>query len=233
MESRRVLQQTIMADRGHGKKDTILEDFEPENLIPVVHRAEEILRPGQVHSVDDFRNLWLGGFRSHLISAPKLRGDRPIVVNERQMELLIILASVVGADLLTSQIEVSEVRGMVLGSFQELQYRYHRDDLYSLPYQGDSKVVFYRKALRVVLSLYGNIESLDPVITTGLPSQLINARPSDVIDGLFGSLHIHWTHMSELLAHEMMDITVQYGQVLRILEHSDNDYISPDIPDNE
>jgi hypothetical protein len=142
------------------------------------------------------------------------------------MELLILLTSTLGAQLLTSQMESDEIRGMVLGSFAELQTKNEKDSFFGLPYKGDHRVVFFRKSWRVLLTSLGDWESLTPLFSNIRPSEAMQADLIAVLDSLYGLRSGKQTYNdAEDLAFLTAFRMAEYGQILRMQELSDDDFI--------
>ncbi len=222
-----------LSDRWLGVPNTVLRDFEPDDLIPLLGRAEQIVFDNASNMKTDLeviRDLWKECFRSPLQRAPERRGQKsiPIRLKEAQMELMALFGSVLGATYLTYRMESDQVRAMVGGMFFDEMGRHNRDTLFGQPFRGSASIVFYRKSVRVMLSQYGRLDSAIPIWTETLPSQLRDVDPVYFIDGRVSSLLPIFGEAVERLASEMIVGTLEYGKALRLLERSDYDYGAPE-----
>jgi len=215
-----------------GIPNTKIRSRDDERYFSLIRRADQLVFDGGSELKQDQRMLqkiWSDCFKSPVQYAPKQTGDKPLEIERERVELLYLFSSVLSSVALTTKMNQNAILDFVGGMFQDEQYASpSKDAVCGLPYDiGSVQQRFFRKALRVNVSLYGRVETLTPMLTSVLPSQAYGSlNPVATIDSIFTSLPIglSFEQASVQLAFHALDLSLRYSQTLKLMESRDEDY---------
>lgn len=224
-----------------GIPNTWLKEYDPERYFPLISKASEIIFDGTRMNRDNklMQRVWKDAFRFPVQHASLRPGTKPLRIYLERIESLYLFSSVLASIALTARRKKNEIADFVGGLFQEERHNasIDWDTVYGLPYdEGSEEQRFFKKALRISVSTYGKVESLTPLITMVLPSQVDSNKvfnPLHFLDSLFHIVPGDWSFedVSDRTAYMALVSSWTYSQGLKLKEYSDEDYDSP-LPDD-
>lgn len=219
-----------------GVPNTWLREYDAERYIPLISRASRIIFDGPCMIRDNrvMQRVWENAFRFPVLHSAERPGNKPLSIYLERLEMLYLFSSVLASIALTARMKKDEIYELVGDLFQkELDSTsLYCDTVYGLHYdEGSYEERFFRRSLRISVSTFGRIESLTPMVTMVLPSQ-VDAydafNPLNSLDDMFYNIQADWSFedTADRTAFQALISSWIYSQGLKLKEYSDENFKS-------